>query len=79
MKPAARTTIIALAIFVCLVAWLVAAIGIAGIWLNCIPHDPEYGCPTETAAWERTLGFVVAAGVLTVFVWLGTRRLTSAR
>jgi uncharacterized membrane protein len=79
MKPSARTTVIAVATFVSVITWLFAAFGIAGVWLDCIPNDPEYGCPTTTAAWERTAGFLAAAAIITLGIWVGTRRRTSVR
>ncbi len=79
MKPAARTTIIAFATSICVIAWTLATIGVAGVWLDCIPSDPEYGCTTTTAAWERTIGLVAAVAILTVVMWLAARRLTSRR
>jgi len=79
MKPTAHTTVIAVAAFVCIIAWLFAALGIAGLWLDCIPNDPEYRCPTTTVAWERTIGFLAAAVIITLVVWAGVRRLTGVR
>jgi hypothetical protein len=79
MKPAARTTIIGIAAFVCVVAWLFAALGIAGVWLDCIPNEPEYGCPTTTVAWERTIGLLAFAVILTLVIRTATRRLISIR
>jgi hypothetical protein len=75
VKSPARTTIISFAASLCAVGWLVAAFAIAGVWLDCIPNDSEYGCPTEAAAWERTIAILVAAAVLSAVLWLGTRRL----
>ena len=79
MKPVARTTVIAFAAWVCIIAWLVAAFGVAGVWLDCIQGDPDYGCPTTTAAWEQTIGLVAGVAILTVVTWLAARRLTSRR
>jgi hypothetical protein len=79
MRPAARTTVVSIAALVSVSAWLFAAFGIAGVWLDCIPSGAEYGCPTTTDAWERTIGLLAAAAIVTLSVWAGTRRLTSVR
>jgi len=79
MEPATRTTVIAIAACVCAIAWLFAAFGIAGVWLDCIPNDPEYGCSTEAVAWARTIGFLAVAAIVTVVIWIVTRRLIRPR
>jgi len=77
MKRVIRVTATALAAWTCVVAWLLAAVAIAGVWLDCLPGDAEYPGLTTTAAWERSIVVLVAVVALTAVIWVGTRRLAS--
>ena len=64
---------------ICTAAWLLAALNVTGIWLDCIPSSSLYPCRSQAVAWRETLASIVAPALLTLIVCAEAHRLNNPR
>lgn len=67
-------TLVAIGAFLTVILWTGVLIYVGGLYLGCIPDDPEYVCPAANERVLRCAGTAAGAFVLTVVFWGGLRR-----
>jgi hypothetical protein len=68
-----------LAAVLTIAAWFFAIIVIAGLWIDCIGGDPDYGCPTLGRQVTESVVAVATALAFSVVLWRGIRRAKDVR
>lgn len=59
--------------------WVVIVTYIMGLYVDCIPGDPEYGCLTANQQLSRSIAAIGFGGILTCLLWAGLHRAGRSR